>query len=297
VNPVANSCFWPRAFVALRPVPGPDAHRALQQWLSQQGNVLVSQQQDYMLVDITHLQSTAGSPHEIACNLLRLPGDNKAVSTVVGVAGDPVVASFAARNAGDSSIEAVAPWETRAYVADAELGQLLTPENRMVEELWRAGIRTGADLAAISERIVQHHFAEPGVTLWRACRGVSSATAPEVRCRYDGVHCRVVLPPRTSSLRSVSAHVRRISSAFLNALQRIQRQAQQIQFVIRIDEQAEKNANSIQLDMRDVRIPGLAHLLVNATKQNWSGSAVTHLELNAANLMAPGGQLDLFSSV
>ena len=295
MNPVANSCFWPRAFVALQPATNPDTHRLVQHWLSLQDDVAVNWQQDCVLIDVTHLQSTVGSPHEIAFSLLQLLDCNQATRVVIGVAGDPIIASFAARHDADSSIVAIAPWETRIYVADTDIGKLLHHDNQLVHELRRAGIRTGADLAAVSERVVQHLFAERGVALWRACRGISSATAPEVHCRYNGVHCRVVLPPRTSSQRSVISHVRRISGAFMNALHRIQRQTQQIQFVIRTDDQSGKNGTSILLDVYEAPIPDLAHVLVNAMKQNWNGSAVTYLELGAANLMAPGGQLDLFS--
>ena len=297
MNPLANSCFWPRAFVALRPVPEPDRHRALHHWLSQQDSAHVSLQQDCVLVDVTHLQSSAGSPHEIACSLQPLLDQQGLASTAIGVAADPVIAGFAARQAVASGILAIAPWDTRQVVDAISISKITGDKTGLARELRRAGIRTGGELAGVSGRVVQHLFAEPGLALWRACQGVSKASALEVSCQYNGVHCRVVLPPRTSSLRSVSSHVRRISGAFVNALHRIQRHARQIQFVIRIDSKSTATGTCVQLDIGDPGTPDLVRLLVAATKKNWNGAAVTHLELRADNLMAPGGQLDMFSGV
>jgi nucleotidyltransferase/DNA polymerase involved in DNA repair len=297
VNPLANSCFWPRAFVALWPMPESVGHPALRHWLSQQDSACSCLQQDCVIVDVTHLQSTAGSPHEIASGLQLLLNQGEHAATAIGVADDPIIAAFAARQAAASGIMAIAPWETQRHVDATSIAQLLGDKAGLARELRRAGIRTGGELAAVPGQVVQHLFAEPGLALWRACRGVSNASAPEISCRYNGVHCRVVLPPRTSSLRSVSSHVRRISGAFINALQRIQRHTRQIEFVVRIDNQPIAFGTRVQLDISETRVVDLALLLVAAMKQSWNGASVTHLELSADNLLAPGGQLDMFSGI
>lgn len=289
------SCLWPRAIIELCNANEPEATATLSQAIKPHFDHTVVNGSRGIRIDVTHLQQCMGSPVDIAGHVQQIASDH-GLSALIGVASDPLVASYAARYPQQGRMQVIAPWEARLRLGEERISRVGCSLPGLARKMERAGIRTGKDLARLPERVLRYHFGDDGLQLWRACKGIGGASAPEVVCRHDAVSCRVVLPPRTASKRSVISHARRVSGAFVNSLQRIRRPAQSVQFVFRDEVFPDGVESGVLLTGSNPPLPQLLHSIKLVVEQAWSGTAVTHLELRARNLSPAGGQLELFTA-
>ena len=291
------SCLWPRAIIELCIGNEPEATATVSQAIKPHFDHTIVSGGRGIRIDITHLQQRMGSPVDITDQVRQIVSDHGLSAPDIGVASDPLVASYAARYPQQGRMQVIAPWEARLRLGEERISRIGCCLPDLARKMERAGIRTGKDLARLPERVLRYHFGDDGLQLWRACKGVGGASAPEVVCRHDAVSCRVVLPPRTASRRSVISHARRVSGAFINSLQRIRRPAQSVQFLFRDEVFPDGVESGVLLTGSNPPLPQLLHSIKLVVEQAWSGAAVTHLELRARNLAPAGGQLELFTSV
>lgn len=93
----------------------------------------------------------------------------------ISIAPGKLVAAIAARQAPASGLLSVADGETVRFLAPLPIGVLpLAPE--MLKRLERLGLRTVADVAALSFSAVQAEFGPAGAQAWRLAHGQDSAT-------------------------------------------------------------------------------------------------------------------------
>lgn len=290
------SCLWPRAIIELCNANEPEATVALSQLIKRHFDQTVVSISPGIQIDVTHLQQSMGSPVDIANYVQQIVSDHGLSAPDIGIASERLIASYAARYPRRGKMQVIAPWEARPRLGEERISRIGCSLSGLARKIERAGIRTGNDLARLPERVVQFHFGDDGVQLWLACRGTGGASAPELIYRHNSVSCRVVLPPRTASKRSVISHVRRASSAFINALQRIRRPAHLVQFVFRDEVFVDGVESGMLLTSGNPPMPQLLQSIKAVVDQAWSGAAMTHLELRARNLSSPGGQLELFTT-
>ncbi len=290
------SCLWPRAIIELRFDNDRDSVATMLKLVRSSFAKSAVRLDQAVQVDITHMQQSLGSPADIAGQLQIFARDHGLPTPAIGVASDPLIASYAAKFLIANGTQVIAPWEARSRLHNERISRIGFSLPAVAQKMEHAGIHTGKQLAGLSERVLQHYFGDNSLRLWRACRGVGGASAPEVSCFYNAVSCRVVLPPRTSNKRSIVSHARRLSSAFSSALLRIQRPAQQIHLLIRDEFYPDGVESGMILQNNNPRLPELFHSVKETLEAAWSGTAVTHLELVAQNLPAPGGQLELFAT-
>jgi nucleotidyltransferase/DNA polymerase involved in DNA repair len=290
------SCLWPRAIIELCNSNEPEATATLSQVIKPYFDHTVVSGRCGIRIDVTHLQQRMGSAVDIANHVQQIVSEHGLSAPDIGVASDPLIASYAARHPQQGRMQVIAPWEARLRLREERISRIGCSLPGLAQKMERAGIRTGEDLTRLPERILRYHFGDDGLQLWRACKGIGGASAPEVVCRHNAVSCRVVLPPRTASKRSVISHARRVSGAFVNSLQRIRRPAQSVQFVFRDEVFPDGVESGMLLTASNPPLPQLLHSIKLVVEQAWSGAAVTHLELKAGNLSPAGGQLELFNA-
>lgn len=290
------SCFWPRAIIAITDdveASNPGIGRAI---AASPVAGFAAHTNHGWRIDITHAQQVLGPPMEIANRLCAAIAEAGLPLPPLGVAGDALVAAYAARYHHGKTVRVVAPWESRACLAHEPIDHIACLVPAVSATMARAGIRTGADLAGLPQRLVQRYFGDTGLDLWRACRGAGGASVPEVACRFDAVSCRVVLPPRTVSRRSIDSHVTRASGAFLKALRRIQRPARRVFFTLRDERRPDGVETDMILPHAYPRLCELVGIIGTVMASTWTGVAVTGLEIRSANLPSAGGQLELFAT-
>ena len=251
-----------------------------------------------MQLDITHLQPVMGSPFHIAQHIKRRLGDKESgEAATIGVASDPFVAAYAAGVASTGSIKAIAPWEVRSSLHHESVENICRLTPALANKLRLVGIRTGAQIADQPLAVIRRLFGSAGVALWRACRGETNAAAFEIDNRYDTIRCRCILPPRTSSRRSVKSHLQRVSHRLLSVLRQRQRLSGSITLVMREQKQPLIENILLAVDESELQLPGLLQRVRKAFFQTWKGEAIQYIELSARQLYCPGGQLDLFDCV
>lgn len=295
----ATSCLWPRAIIDV--IPSPGAHAAT-------ANILrnfdpgLDQAQSRLRLDVTHLQPVMGSPFHIAQHIKRRLGDKESgkaagKEATLGVASDPYVAAYAAGVASTGTIKAIAPWEVRSSLHHEPIEKLcqLTPE--LACKLRLVGIRTGAQIAEQSLPVIKRVLGRAGIALWRACRGETNAAALEIDDQYHFIRCRAVLPPRTSSRRSIHSHLRRVTNCLLSVLRNRQRLPTTISLSIQDQRQAAIEVGSLDIRCDEMNTRNLVDLVKQAVDRNWRGGALHFVELAAQQLYDPSGQLELFDAL
>jgi nucleotidyltransferase/DNA polymerase involved in DNA repair len=296
MNANAASCLWPRAILVLRCEPDDASTRRFRELLQSRYRHDATLLPEGVIVDITHLQPDVGPPFEIALELKQLIPEPLRKTAAIGVAPNLIVARFVARQAAPGTVKLVAPWEVATHVAHTTLSDFYSRCPEFVFQLFRVGVRSGASLTSLPVQTVQKYFGDRAVELWHACHGTGASSLTEVRCRHNAVYCRVVLPPRTGSLKSLASHLRRISGVFAQSLRRTQRQPGQILFIAQVDDGRSEICTSLPIKAEETAAAELVRILVDTVKANWNGAAITRLELRADNLTAPGGQLELFAA-
>jgi nucleotidyltransferase/DNA polymerase involved in DNA repair len=212
----------------------------------------------------------------------------------MGVASDPFVAAYAAGVARTGSIKTIAPWEVRARLDPERIENICQLAPELATTLRQAGIRTGAQIAEQPLAVIKRMFGDTGVALWRACRGETNAAAFEVDNHYDAIRCRGILPPRTSSRRSVNSHLNRVCNRLLSVLRQRQRLSGSIALAMREQKQPAIEGISLAAGDAELQLQGLLQVVRKAFFQIWKGGSIQYIELSARQLYCPGGQLDLF---
>lgn len=291
------ACLWPRAIIDVIPSPGAHATTAK---LLRNFDPGLSHAQSRLRLDVTHLQPEMGSPLHIAQHIKHRLGGKRSgkaagKEVTMGIASDPYVAAYAAGIARAGSIKAIAPWEVRSSLRHEPIENIcqLTPE--LAYKLKLAGIRTGAQITDQPLTVIKRLFGKTGVALWRACRGETNAAALEIDDQYHSICCRAVLPPRTSSQRSIHSHLRRVANSLLSVLRCHQRLPAAISLSMREQRQAAIEIGTLDIDCDELNPRDLISSVKRVFSRNWRGGAVHFVELGAHQLYDPGGQLDLFT--
>ncbi|MEE8388994.1 MAG: hypothetical protein V3R65_10495 [Acidiferrobacterales bacterium] len=299
MNSEATSCLWPRAIIDV--IPSPGAHATTADILRNFDPDL-DQAQSRLRLDVTHLQPVMGSPFHIAQHIKRRLGNkefSKAADkeATLGVASDPYVAAYAASIARTGTIKAIAPWEVRSSLHLEPIENIcqLTPE--LALKLRLVGIRTGAQIAEQPLAVIKRVLGHAGIALWRACRGETNAGALEIDDQYHSVRCRAVLPPRTSSQRSIHSHLRRVINGLLSILRNRQRIPTTISLSMQEQRQAAIEVGSLDIRCDELNTRSLVDLVKQVVARNWCGGAVHFVELTAQQLYDPSGQLELFDAL
>ncbi len=299
MNSKATSCLWPRAIIDV--IPSPGAHAATVNILRNFDPGL-DQAQPHLRLDVTHLQPVMGSPFHIAQHIKRRLGDKESGNAAgkeatLGVASDPYVAAYAARVAKTGTIKAIAPWEVQSSLHHEPIENIcqLTPE--LAYKLRLVGICIGAQIAQQPLAVIKRVFGRAGITLWRACRGETNVGALEIDDQYHSIRCRAVLPPRTSSQRSVHSHLRRITNSLLSVLRNRQRLPAIISLSMQEQRQTAIEIGSLDIRCDELNTRNLVDKVKQVVAQNWCGGALHFVELTAQQLYDPSGQLELFDAL
>lgn len=293
MNSEITSCIWPRAIIDIIPRHGAQVATA---------NILrnfdpgLIQSPTHLRLDITHLQPVMGSPLHIAQHIKRRLGDKEsAEAATIGVASDPFVAAYAAGVARTGSIKTIAPWEVRARLETERIENICQLAPELATTLKQAGIHTGAQITDQPLAVIKRVFGSAGVALWRACHGETNAAALEIDDQFHSIRCHAVLPPRTSSQRSIHSHLRRVANSLLSVLRCRQRLPTAIFLSMREQQQSAINVGVFDNSCDELN----TRFLVNSVKQgfsrNWQGGALHFVELGAQQLYDPSGQLELFA--
>jgi len=290
-----RACLWPRAIIDV--IPSPGAHIATAHILRNFDPDL-SQAASRLRLDVTHLQPLMGSPYYIAQHIKRRLGNNKTgITATIGVAGDPYIAAFAAGIASTGCIKTIAPWEVRPSLQHEPIENIcqLTPE--LAYKLGLIGIRTGAQMADQPLAVVRRIFGKTGVSLWRACRGEANAAALEIDDQYQSIRCRAVLPPRTTSRRSIYSHLRRVTNSLLSVLRYRQRTPAAIYFSMREQQKIAIEVGAFDIVRDEFNPRDMVSSVQQVFRRNWQGGALHYVELSARQLFDPSGQLELFDNL
>ena len=248
-----------------------------------------------MLVDISHWQVNSDRVSSAEAAIARLPHllnlHLSPLHYALGI-GSAIIWAFHAANGIELGQEKwVLPWQTTTELERTPVSVLRVLDKGMPPFFRLCGKSYCAELLECGKEFLIRRFGNTGELLWcflqgRHCQYPDSETLP------NGNICwRMALPVRTRSVRSLSAHLWRLYLAVNRNLERLHRQAEQLELNYQGSEETgfHHPALRLQVPMRN-RHDFNRHL----EKMPIDKNGIARFQITASRLSHPAGQLDLF---
>lgn len=285
--------LWPRLIVGIRSESG--LKTDLQPLFAAYGVDCIYEDGHVLLLDISHWQvrtNTAGSAESAIAQLQHLL--NLHLSPLhysLGIGSDAVWAFHAASGVGPGQEKWVLPWQVEKELALMPVSVLQVLDKRMPQFFQSCGKHKCDELVEFGKEFLARRFGSAGEMLWYLLRG-RFRQYPDLHELPNGnMRWRISLPVRTRSVRSLSAHLWRLYVAVNRNLERMHRQAEQLDLKYQGSEETcfHQPALRLQVPLRNRR-----ELNRHLEKMHIDKNGIAQFQITASHLSHPAGQLDLF---
>lgn len=250
---------------------------------------------DEAFLDITYCQRLHGPPEAIAERARQIVhAASGGLPCSIGVAATKAVAKLAAERVKPNGFTVVPPWETRAFLEATPAECLCGIGPRIAEFLSYYGVRSCGDVARLPLNLLVRRYGVKGKQLWLACQG-RDAELVAARCAPPkSVGHGKVLPPHTTSRRTLEIYLRHMCEKVAARLRRYDMQAGRLYVALRYLPPHAGVAAKYELAYGT---PDGRYLFEHARRLlgRWGGEEVTHVQVTALRLRAASGQLSLFA--
>lgn len=127
---------------------------------------------DEAYLDVTEDRHRLGSARAIAEEIRRRIREETQLTASAGVSYCKFVAKLASDQNKPDGLCVIRPQDAPRYIASLPVGRFHGIGPKTAEKLSRLGIRTGADLQALSLAELEGRFGSSGEWYWRICRGL-----------------------------------------------------------------------------------------------------------------------------
>jgi DNA polymerase-4 len=258
---------------------------------------------DEAFIDVTHCQRLHGTPEHMARMVRDLVGRvTGGLPCSVGVAGDKSTAKVASDMLKPNGITVIPPWEARERLRNVPMDRICGIGPRISAFLRQYGAHTCGDVAAMPVNLLVRRYGVVGKHLWLMCQGRDTAPVVQEVAPPKSVGHGKVLPPRTTSGRTVRTYVRHMCEKVAARLRRFDTQAGRLYVGLRYAHTyggGQRAAEGIaEVFVLPYAAPNGRHFFDLAQAfldEHWQGEPVTHVQITATHLRNSSGQLELFS--
>ena len=285
--------LWPRLIVGIHSVP--ELLAGVRRLFSEHGVDCILGDDRTLLVDISHWQlqnNDTGSAESAIARLQHLL--NLHVSPLhysLGIGNDVVWAYHAANSSETGREKWVLPWQAKTELERTPVSVLQVLDKSMPGFFIQCGKHSCGELVEFGKDFLVRRFGSAGDTLWCLLQGKICRHPDRDELTNGDMRWRISLPVRTRSVRSLSAHLWRLYTTVNRNLDRLQRQAEQLELDYQGSEESGFNHPAVRLqtplrNRRDFN----RHLEKMLTNKN----GIKRFQITASRLSHPAGQLDLF---
>ncbi len=276
---------------------------------------------DEAFLDVTHCQRLHGSPEHMARMTQRLVRDvSDGLPCSVGAAATKLAAKYASDVMKPDGITVIPPWETRARLRDVPVEKICGIGPRTAAFLARHGAHTCGEVAALPMNVLARRYGITGKHLWLACQGRDTGAVVQDIAPPKSVGHGKVLPPHTTSARTIETYLRHMCEKVAARLRRLDMQAGKLyvglrtaapgtgfEAVLAIGGKAAPAFVPVGTASRSALPPSMAvaHGAPDGRRffeqaralfrEQWRGAAVIQVQVTATHLRNTSGQLELFT--
>jgi len=276
---------------------------------------------DEAFLDVTHCQRLHGSPEHMARMTQRLVREvSDGLPCSVGVAATKLTAKYASDVKKPNGITVIPPWETRERLQDVPVEKICGIGPRITAFLAQHGARTCGEVAALPMNILARRYGITGKHLWLACQGRDTGAVVQDTAPPKSVGHGKVLPPHTTSARTIETYLRHMCEKVAARLRRLDMQAGKlyiglrtaapgagIEAVLAIGRNTAPAFVPVGTASRPALPPSMAvaHGVPDGRRffehartlfrERWHGEAVIQVQVTATHLHNSSGQLELFT--
>lgn len=285
--------LWPRLIAGIRSESGLKAD--LKAMFVAYGVNCIYDDGRVLLLDISHWQvrtHATGSADSAIAQLQHLL--NLHLSPLhysLGIGSDAVWAFYAASRAGAGREKWLLPWQIDKELAQMPVSMLQVLDQKMPRFFESCGKQNFDELFEFGKEFLTRRFGSAGEMLWDLLRG-RFRQYPDLHELPNGnMRWRMSLPVRTRSVRSLSAHLWRLYLTVNRNLERMHRQAEQLDLRYQGSEETCFNQPALRL-----QAPLRSRRELNRHLENMhiDRNGIAQFQITASRLSHPAGQLDLF---
>ena len=285
--------LWPRLVVGIRSTS--HSLSGLRSLLQKSAVDCLYEDGQTLLADISHWQINADTVSSAEAALARLQHLlNQQLSPLhysLGIGSEAVWAYHAADNGEAGEEKWVLPWQIKDELKRTPITALRVIDNKMPYFFSVCGKQYCDELVEFGKDFLLRRFGTPGEMLWcllngRFCQYPNSLVSPD-----GNISWRLSLPVRTRSVRSLSAHLWRLYTTVSRNLERLNRQAEQLDLKYQGSDETGFHQPAMRLRMPLRNRRDFNHHL---EKMNIDKNGIAQFQITAYRLSHPAGQLDLF---
>ena len=247
---------------------------------------------DEAFLDVTRCQAIWGTPRQIALRIKRAVFESSGVHCSVGVSGDKTTAKYAAKLHKPDGLTVIAPWQSRARLAEAPLTELCGVNTGIAAMLARHGVHRCRDLQRLPISVLGKRFGNPGRRIWLMAQGLDPEPVkphlPTVRSIGHGK----VLPPNTRDPEVIRTYLLHMAHKLAARLRHNQLVAQQYLFALRLYRGWLKHKARTLLPCDDERV--IYRHAIRWFDETWRGQGIWQLRIVALDPGEPN-QPDLYT--
>jgi DNA polymerase-4 len=251
---------------------------------------------DEAFLDVTHCQRLHGTPEHMARMVQRLVlAASDGLPCSVGAAGTKLTAKYASDVVKPNGITVIPPWEACARLRDVPVGKLCGVGPRIGAFLAQHGAHTCGEVAQLPMNVLVRRYGVTGKHLWLACQGRDTGTVVQDVAPPKSVGHGKVLPPRTTSARTIETYLRHMCEKVAARLRRLDMQTGRLYVGLRYAAPAAgiETAFAVAHGAADGR--RFFETVRAFVRGHWHGEAVIQVQVTATHLRNVSGQLELFS--
>ncbi len=251
---------------------------------------------DEAFLDVTHCQRLHGSPEHMARMTQRLVREaSDGLPCSVGVAATKLTAKYASDVKKPEGITVIPPWEARARLRDVPVEKICGIGPRIAAFLAQHGARTCGEVAALPMNVLARRYGITGKHLWLACQGRDTGAVVQDIAPPKSVGHGKVLPPHTTSARTIETYLRHMCEKVAARLRRLDMQAGKLYVGLRTA--APGAGIEAVLAVAHGAPDGRRFFELARTlfREQWHGEAVIQVQVTATHLRNTSGQLELFT--
>ncbi|MDH4134864.1 MAG: DNA polymerase IV, partial [Gammaproteobacteria bacterium] len=206
-----------------------------------------------------------------------------------------LTAKYASDVVKPNGITVIPPWEARERLRDVPAGKICGIGPRIGAFLASHGAHTCGEVAALSMNVLVRRYGVVGKHLWLACQGRDTGAVIQDVAPPKSVGHGKVLPPRTTSMRTVETYLRHMCEKVAARLRRLDMQCGRLYVGLRYAAPADGIEGAFVVAHGAPDGKRFFEVARAFLRNRWRGEAVTQVQVTATHLHNTSGQLELFT--
>lgn len=247
---------------------------------------------DEAFLDVTHCQRLHGHPADIGKMAKQVVWETSGLTCSVGVSGDKTTAKFAAEAQKPDGLTVIAPWESKARLANEPVTKIWGVNQGVGRFLARYGAYTCGDVAKLPISVLAKRFGNVGRRIWYQCQGQDpDKVKPHTAAPKSMGHGKV-MPPNTQDKAVILTYLLHMSEKLAARLRRHELEAQV--YFIGLKTDFGWVGGHYKLERPDNNAKLIFSYCRYMLQQRWHGQGVHQVQITALSPVPANLQLELF---